>query len=109
MSALAPPRPIQVQPFPNGQLGIAWNDGHESIYDGFALRCACACAKCVDEGTGRKVLRDESVPRDVRVKEVSPVGNYGIGIAWSDGHDTGIYTFATLRSVCPCPDCSGRA
>ena len=100
------PRPVELTPFPNGEIGIVWSDGHESYYDSHALRCDCACASCVDEMTGRKVLVDDRVPPDVRVREFHPVGNYGVSIAWSDGHDTGIYTFDRLRSLCPCELCS---
>jgi DUF971 family protein len=92
-------RPLRIAPFPNGELGIVWEDGHESYYPGRELRCACACAGCVDEGSGRKVLRDESVSAGVRPLEVHPVGQYAIAIRWSDGHDTGIYTFARLREL----------
>ena len=66
MDSAAPPVPADIAIFPNGQLGVAWSDGHESIYDGYALRCACPCAACVDEMTGRKILKDELVPRSVR-------------------------------------------
>jgi len=102
MPASVAPRPERITPFPNGQIGVVWADGHESYYDSHALRCACACAKCVDEMSGRKVLRNDSVPRDVRPAEIHPVGNYAISVAWSDGHDTGIYAFERLRSLCPC-------
>lgn len=101
-------RPLQVTPFPNGELGIVWADGHESIYDGHTLRCACACALCVDEGTGRKILRDETVPKDVHALAVRPVGHYGLGILWSDGHQTGIYRLERLRDLCPCAGCDPR-
>jgi DUF971 family protein len=33
------------------------------------------------------------------------VGAYGLRIDWSDGHDTGIYTFDRLRAACPCQTC----
>jgi ATP-binding protein involved in chromosome partitioning len=88
-----------VRALPNGELGVVWEDGTESYYPGHFLRCACQCAKCVDEGSGRKVLRDADVAADVHPQEVHFVGNYGIGIRWSDGHDTGIYTFARLREL----------
>ena len=29
-------------------------------------------------------------------------------VHWSDGHATGIYTFAHLFDVCPCPGCLSR-
>jgi DUF971 family protein len=94
-----PARPLRIVPFPNGEIGVVWDDGHESYLDSYALRCACGCASCVDEATGRKLLRDERVPRDVRAREIHPVGNYGVAIVWSDGHDTGIYTFDRLREL----------
>jgi len=96
MSSAPPRRPVNVTPFPNGEIGIVWDDGQESYHRGYDLRCACPCAKCVDEVTGEKLLRDERVPRDIRALEFHPVGNYGISIRWSDGHDTGIYTFEFL-------------
>ncbi len=109
MTSPGPVRPVQITPFPNGEIGVAWDDGHESIFDGHALRCACACATCVDEMTGRKVLDDSRVAPDVRAEQIFPVGNYGISIRWSDGHDTGIYTFKRLRELCPCDACSATS
>jgi DUF971 family protein len=106
MTASRPTRPVNVTPLPNGEIGVVWDDGHESYYPGYMLRCACACASCIDELSGRKTLRDESVPRDVQALEVHPVGNYGLGVRWSDGHNTGIYTFERLRQLCPCDSCS---
>ena len=95
------PRPTRVQPFPSGELGVIWNDGHESYYPGHFMRCACGCAKCVDEVSGQKVLDDSRVPQDVHIVEMHPVGNYGISVKWSDGHDTGIYPFERLRALSP--------
>jgi DUF971 family protein len=33
------------------------------------------------------------------LKEVFPVGRYGLTPGWGDGHDTGIYTFKLLRKA----------
>jgi ATP-binding protein involved in chromosome partitioning len=99
-------RPVKIVPFPNGELGVVWDDGHESYFGGHALRCACACAQCVDEMSGQKLLRDAAVPADVRALAVHPVGNYAVAIEWSDGHDTGIYTFEALRALCSCDACT---
>ena len=38
---------------------------------------------------------------------VALVGTYGLKIRWSDGHDTGIYTFERLLAACPCEACQG--
>ena len=83
-------------------LRIVWTDGHESVYPVRLLRLACRCAHCVDEHTGRPLLRAESVPLDVRPVRISGVGRYALAFAWSDGHDSGIYTFENLRELCPC-------
>jgi DUF971 family protein len=56
---------------------------------------------CVEEMTGRPLLEPESVPADVRPLAVGLVGTYGLRIQWSDGHATGIYTFAWLRAQPP--------
>ena len=83
-------------------LRIGWKDGHESLYSVRGLRLACRCAHCVEEGTGRPLLDESKVPRDVRPVRISGVGRYALGFEWSDGHDTGIYTFEYLRELCPC-------
>jgi DUF971 family protein len=106
MTAAETSRPVRITPFPNGELAVVWDDGHESFYGGHYLRCLCPCASCVDEMTGMKVLVDQEVPQDVRPLEIHPVGRYGISIVWSDKHDTGIYTFVRLRRLCPC--CRGK-
>jgi DUF971 family protein len=93
------PRPVDIARFPNGEIGIRWDDGHESFFAAHALRCACACASCVDEMTGQKVLDDARVPQDVRALAIHPVGNYAVSIVWSDGHETGIYAFRRLREL----------
>jgi DUF971 family protein len=45
---------------------------------------------------------------DIKVSEVHPVGRYGIGIAFSDSHNTGIYKFEPLRAACECPECVSK-
>lgn len=88
-------------------LELAWDDaGHVGHFTARALRLACPCALCVDEMSGRPLLDPESIPVDIAVATVELVGAYGIRIRWSDGHGTGIHTFAGLRSACPCPRCS---
>jgi DUF971 family protein len=96
------PTPTAIAQAGPDALRIRWKDGHESLYPVRSLRMACRCARCIEEWTGRPLLREADVPADVRPTRVSPVGRYGIQIAWNDGHDTGIYTFEWLRALCPC-------
>ena len=35
------------------------------------------------------------------------MGNYAIGMRFSDDHGTGIYSWEYLREICPCADCGG--
>ncbi|MGZ6266892.1 MAG: gamma-butyrobetaine hydroxylase-like domain-containing protein [Candidatus Limnocylindrales bacterium] len=34
------------------------------------------------------------------------VGQYAIAVTWADGHDTGYYTYESLRENCRCPACT---
>jgi ATP-binding protein involved in chromosome partitioning len=79
-------------------LTIEWEKGAPPVHHAArALRLACPCAECVEEMSGRPLLRPESVPLDVAPRSVQLVGTYGIRVLWSDGHSTGIYTFESLR------------
>lgn len=78
---------------------IQWADGTDLEYDFRGLRLACACAKCIDENTGEKLLTPAMVPLDVKAMTIESVGQYAIRILWSDGHSTGIYPFPLLRHV----------
>jgi DUF971 family protein len=87
------------------QTDITWNDGHFSSYPSWYLRENCTCAACVDEFTGRRKVVHGNIPSTVERMSVAPVGNYALQFGWSDGHETGIYTFEYLRKLCPCFQC----
>ena len=91
--------PVQIIEETDSELSIAWSDDSESHYKAVELRRVCPCAGCVDEWTGKKVLRDESVPDDISFSHISIVGRYALNFHFSDGHETGIYTFAMLRKL----------
>ena len=78
---------------------IRWADGAESAFDAPNLRRACACAGCVNEWTGEQTLTPESVSDDVKINEATLVGRYALNIKFSDGHNTGIYSFKYLREL----------
>lgn len=90
------------------EIVITWEEGHVAHYPARELRLSCQCAGCREEMTGRPILDPDSVPTDVSPVSVSLVGGYAIKITWSDGHDTGIYSFDFLSSICPCPSCRDR-
>jgi DUF971 family protein len=37
--------------------------------------------------------------RHVRIRAVEPVGNYAVRLTFDDGHSTGIFTWAYLRTL----------
>lgn len=80
-------------------LSVLWADGTRHDHDVRALRLACPCAACVEEVTGEQLLDPATVPQDIRPERVFNVGTYAMCIRWSDGHETGIYSFDLLRSL----------
>ena len=80
-------------------LTIEWRDGIVSHFPFFALRDACPCAACIDELTGKKVLDSNKIAKDIHIKTADYVGNYALRFDWSDGHDSGIYSFRFLREL----------
>jgi DUF971 family protein len=63
------------------------------------------CAECVEEFTGERKIVHGSIPSGTERVSVTAVGNYALSFGWSDGHDSGIYTFEYLRKLCPCAQC----
>jgi len=101
---MADPRwtPIEIGPNEDASLlRIRWKDGGVSEYAPRDLRLACPCAGCVDEMTGRRILRDDDVAHDVHPLAIRYVGRYALRFDWSDGHGTGIYPFEFLRRLDP--------
>jgi len=45
----------------------------------------------------------------LKMLSVEEVGNYALRIHWSDGHQTGIYTWEFFRRLCPCPECRSKS
>ena len=104
---MARPSPSEIEKVGEREIRVVWDDGHVSVYPNVELRFACSCALCVDEWSGVRRVRRLDIPADIRPTGLQLVGNYGLQIPWSDGHSTGIYTFASLRRICPCPACTG--
>jgi ATP-binding protein involved in chromosome partitioning len=102
--------PLRVLPSEDtSRLRIEWADGHVSEYVPRQLRLACPCAGCIEEMTGRKLLDPSVIAPDIWPLAVRYVGRYALRFDFSDGHDTGIYTFELLRDLCPCAACeAGR-
>lgn len=77
-------------------LEITWTAGHLTRISIRDLRLSCQCAGCVDEFTRVRTLNPASVPHDLTITAMHLVGNYAIQFTFSDGHDTGIYSWDHL-------------
>ncbi|KPJ94753.1 MAG: hypothetical protein AMS18_03085 [Gemmatimonas sp. SG8_17] len=88
------------------EIVITWDEDHTGSYPARELRLRCQCAACVDELTGLPLLDPDSISVNISPVAISLVGSYAIKIAWSDGHDTGIYAFDFLFAACPCARCA---
>lgn len=91
--------PLQIQEESDREISIVWSDDAETKYDAAQLRRACPCASCVNEWTGEKILKDENISDETSFSNVSLVGRYALNFQFSDGHETGIYTFPYLRKL----------
>jgi len=91
--------PLKIIEESDSEITIEWSNGVETRYSAPQLRRSCPCASCVNEWTGEKMLRDESVPDELKFGHISIVGRYALNFHFSDGHDTGIFSFEFLRKL----------
>jgi len=83
----------------DGSLTITWAEGRTSRLPFLFLRTECRCAGCVDEGTGIRTLDVTKIPPDITIEKMELVGSYAVRIGWSDGHNTGLYTWTRLEEL----------
>lgn len=58
------------------------------------LRVYSPSAEVKGHGAGQEVL--QAGKEDVNIKAIEPVGNYAIKLFFTDGHDTGLYSWDYL-------------
>ncbi len=75
-------------------LEIEYADGRTFRLPCEFLRVFSPSAEVRGHGPGQEVL--QTGKKEVEIVRVEPVGNYAVQLAFSDGHDTGIYSFDLL-------------
>ena len=75
-------------------LEIAFADGRAFRLPFEFLRVYSPSAEVRGHGPGQEVLQVGK--KDVDVLRIEPVGAYAVQLAFSDGHDTGIYSWDLL-------------
>ena len=78
------------------RLELAWRDGKAAEVSAECLRAACRCAWC----TRARIDGTFAASFDaITIDRLTPVGDYAINIAFSDGHARGIYPWAYLHRI----------
>ena len=76
-------------------LTLQWRDGPSSV-PARVLRANCRCAPCQ---SARLQGATAAPAPGLTLVDALPVGHYAIQLRFSDGHDRGIYPWATLRDL----------
>ncbi|GAA5236708.1 DUF971 domain-containing protein [Verticiella sediminum] len=78
-------------------LEVAFNNGETYRLPFELLRVYSPSAEVQGHGPGQAVL--QTGKRDVEIRALEPVGNYGVRPIFSDGHETGIYSWDLLYEL----------
>lgn len=81
----------------SGILEIHFDDGSLFEMPSEYLRVFTQSAEAVGHGPGQETLQIGK--QDVVISDIRPVGNYAIGLTFSDGHDSGIYSWDLLYKL----------
>ena len=80
----------------SGALALTWGAEPPALLPGHRLRAACRCAGC------EQARRDGAAPAvdtAVRLQRLSPIGEFGLQLHFSDGHERGIFPWPYLREL----------
>lgn len=75
-------------------LELTFDDGKHFQFPCEFLRVYSPSAEVRGHGPGQETLQIGK--KNVEIKAVEPVGNYAVQLAFSDGHNTGIYSWDIL-------------
>jgi len=75
-------------------LEVSFSDGAEFRLPFELMRIYSPSAEVQGHGPGQEVL--QTGKRDVELSALEPVGNYAVQPTFSDGHDTGIFSWDYL-------------
>lgn len=89
------PQPTEIKLHQKSRiLEVAFADGKIFQLPCEFLRVHSPSAEVRGHGPGQEVL--QTGKKNVEITKIEPVGSYAIQLAFSDGHDTGIYSWDLL-------------
>ena len=77
------------------RLNVSFDDGTFTSITAELLRVESPSAEVQGHGVGQKTT--PAGKRNVTISRIDPVGNYAVRLAFSDGHDTGLFTWDILH------------
>ena len=78
-------------------LDVAFDDGQRFALPFEYLRVYSPSAEVRGHGPGQETL--QLGKHEVQIARVDPIGNYAVRLVFSDGHDTGLYTWGYLYEL----------
>ena len=78
-------------------LEIAFDDGSTFELPCEYLRVYSPSAEVQGHGPGQETLQVGK--ENVNIESIEPVGNYALQLKFTDGHDTGLYSWETLYEL----------
>jgi DUF971 family protein len=94
----AAPRPTEIKLHQKSRLlEVAFDDDKRFSLSCEYLRVYSPSAEVRGHGPGQEVLQVGK--RDVEIKDIEPVGAYAVKLVFSDGHDTGLYSWDYLYEL----------
>ena len=91
------PIPIEIKLHQKSRiLDIAFSDGKTFHYSCEFLRVHSPSAEVSGHSPGQEVL--QTGKKMIGIRKIVPVGNYAIQLDFTDGHNTGLYSWDLLYS-----------
>ena len=78
-------------------LSVAFEGGQTHQLSAEMLRVMSPSAEVQGHSADQRVTLGKK--RNVKIKELQPVGNYAVKIAFDDGHNTGLYAWSYLEQL----------
>ncbi len=78
-------------------LEFAYENGERFMLDFEYLRVFTPSAEARGHGPGQETL--QTGKRDVNIERIEPVGTYAIRPVFSDGHDSGLYSWDLIYNL----------
>jgi DUF971 family protein len=92
------PRPTEIKLHQKSrELEITFDDGKVFRLSCEMLRVYSPSAEVRGHGPGQEVLQVGK--KDVEITAIEPVGTYAVKLVFSDGHDTGLYSWDYLHDL----------